>query len=289
MSAAGYAVGQQQDVLADVLRPQLHQLRRLPDGATAACPTPGRGPVAATRRTGAPRCPKITDNVPAVGAVAWWKANTGPAGSAGHVAYVEKVVSADEIIVSQDSWGGDFSWAVITKASGNWPSGFVHFNDVKLVNKATPVVSGVAKVGAKLKATAGTWSPTDAKVSYQWYANGVAIPGATAVDPRRSTAAGSARRSGSAPPHQARLPARRRDLRLHRGGPARRPRQHARRPRSAASSRSTDAVAHHGRLERQARTARPSSGTPTGGRSPARSAPPSSSRRSSPAGDHRAR
>ncbi len=27
--------------------------------------------------------PRITDDVPAVGAVAWWKANTGPAGSAG--------------------------------------------------------------------------------------------------------------------------------------------------------------------------------------------------------------
>ncbi|KQW52897.1 hypothetical protein ASC77_00860 [Nocardioides sp. Root1257] len=123
--------------------------------------------------------PSLTDRTPAVGAVAWWKANTGPAGSAGHVAYVEKVVSADEIIISQDSWGGDFSWAVVTRASGNWPSGFVHFNDLKLVNKAAPVVSGIAKVGAVLKATAGTWNPTDAKVSYQWYANGVAIPSAT--------------------------------------------------------------------------------------------------------------
>lgn len=123
--------------------------------------------------------PTITDKVPAVGAVAWWKANTGPAGSAGHVAYVEKVVSADQIIISQDSWGGDFSWAVVTKASGNWPSGFVHFNDVNLVNKAAPVVSGVAKVGAQLTATAGSWNPTDAKVAYQWFANGVAIPSAT--------------------------------------------------------------------------------------------------------------
>jgi surface antigen len=123
--------------------------------------------------------PSLTDKVPAVGAVAWWKANTGPAGSAGHVAYVERVVSADQIVVSQDSWGGDFSWATITKASGNWPSGFIHFNDLKLVNKAAPTVSGVAKVGATLTATAGSWNPTDAKVAYQWYANGVAITSAT--------------------------------------------------------------------------------------------------------------
>lgn len=123
--------------------------------------------------------PSLTDRTPTVGAVAWWKANTGPAGSAGHVAYVEKVVSSEQIIISQDSWGGDFSWAVVTKASGNWPSGFIHFNDRKLVNKAAPVVSGVAKVGSRLTATAGSWNPTDAKISYQWYANGTAIAKAT--------------------------------------------------------------------------------------------------------------
>jgi hypothetical protein len=43
------------------------------------------------------------------------------------VAYVEKVVSPTEIIVSQDSWGGDFSWARITKDGKGWPNGFVHF------------------------------------------------------------------------------------------------------------------------------------------------------------------
>ncbi|MET0951852.1 MAG: CHAP domain-containing protein, partial [Aeromicrobium sp.] len=36
-----------------------------------------------------PANPKIRDSVPAVGAVAWWTANAPPAGSAGHVAYVE--------------------------------------------------------------------------------------------------------------------------------------------------------------------------------------------------------
>ena len=42
---------------------------------------------------------------PAVGSVAWWKAGVYPAGSAGHVAYVEKVVSANEIIVSHGQLG----------------------------------------------------------------------------------------------------------------------------------------------------------------------------------------
>ncbi|RYJ03698.1 MAG: CHAP domain-containing protein, partial [Actinomycetales bacterium] len=116
--------------------------------------------------------PRITDDVPRVGAVTWWKANTGPAGSAGHVGYVEQVVSENEIIVSQDSWGGDFSWAVITRGSGNWPSGFIHFNDVPMVNQAPPVISGVAKVGSTLSASAGSWKPGAVEVKYQWFADG---------------------------------------------------------------------------------------------------------------------
>lgn len=116
--------------------------------------------------------PRITDDVPRVGAVVWWKANTGPAGSAGHVGYVERVVSEDEIIVSQDSWGGDFSWAVVTRGSGNWPSGFIHFNDVPMVNRAAPVISGVAKVGSVLTASPGSWKPGAVEVQYQWFADG---------------------------------------------------------------------------------------------------------------------
>ncbi len=121
----------------------------------------------------------ITNSTPAVGAVAWWKAYVSPAGSAGHVAYVEQVVSPSEIIVSQDSWGGDFSWARITRTSKGWPSGFIHFNDVPLLNTATPTVKGVAKVGSVLTASAGVWSQADATIAYQWQANGSAIAGAT--------------------------------------------------------------------------------------------------------------
>ena len=121
----------------------------------------------------------ITNDVPAVGAVAWWNANVPPAGSAGHVAYVEQVVSPDEIIVSQDSWGGTFSWSDITRTSGRWPSGFVHFNDVPLLNTVKPAISGVAKVGSTLKASSGTWSPSNPTLSYRWRADGLRISGAT--------------------------------------------------------------------------------------------------------------
>jgi hypothetical protein len=132
--------------------------------------------------------PRITDDVPRVGAVAWWKANAGPAGSVGHVAYVERVVSADEVIVSQDSWGGDFSWAVVTRSSGNWPSGFVHFNDLPLTNQTPPVIDGVAKVGSVLSSTPGAWKPADVDVAYQWFADGQRIADADAATLRLTKA-----------------------------------------------------------------------------------------------------
>ncbi|WP_148572492.1 CHAP domain-containing protein [Nocardioides caldifontis] len=122
---------------------------------------------------------KITDSTPTVGSVAWWRAGVYPAGSSGHVAYVERVVSADEIIVSQDSWGGEFSWARITRGSKGWPSGFIHFNDKKTTVTKIPKVKGAARVGATLTATAGTWSPADVTTSLQWRVAGKDVKGAT--------------------------------------------------------------------------------------------------------------
>ncbi|MGV8885885.1 MAG: CHAP domain-containing protein [Microbacteriaceae bacterium] len=66
---------------------------------------------------------KKTNQTPTVGSIAWWTKNTG------HVAYVEAVLSPTEIIVSEDSWGGDFYWRVIRKSGTGWPNGFVHFKD----------------------------------------------------------------------------------------------------------------------------------------------------------------
>jgi surface antigen len=122
---------------------------------------------------------QITNGVPRVGAIAWWKAGVEPAGSAGHVAYVEQVVSADEVILSQDSWNGDFSWTRITRSGGGWPSGFIHFRDVPLRSTAGGRITGFTKVGSALQATAPTWSPAATGVTYQWLQNGAAIPGAT--------------------------------------------------------------------------------------------------------------
>ncbi|GGM81445.1 hypothetical protein GCM10009721_02360 [Terrabacter tumescens] len=67
-----------------------------------------------------------TNTSPAVGSVAWWDTSYS---STGHVAYVEKVLSASEIIISEDNWGGDFRWRRVTASGGRWPKGFIHLKD----------------------------------------------------------------------------------------------------------------------------------------------------------------
>ncbi|MDO9495161.1 MAG: hypothetical protein Q7J48_05625, partial [Nocardioides sp.] len=115
-----------------------------------------------------------------VGAVAWWRANAPGTGSSGHVAYVEQVISSTVIVISEDSWGGDFHWRKIRKADGRWPSGFVHFNDRVITNVAAPIIEGTPKVGAPLTAAPGTWTPAGS-YAYQWLADGAPVPGATAA------------------------------------------------------------------------------------------------------------
>ncbi|PKH41343.1 Ig-like domain (group 3) [Nocardioides alpinus] len=121
----------------------------------------------------------ITDQVPTVGSIAWYKPHVTPAGSSGHVAYVEQVISDTEIIVSEDYWGGDFYWRRITKSGGGWPSGFIHFNDRVVQPTSPPTITGSPMVGAPLEVAAGAWTPAPTSVTYRWLADGAAIPGAT--------------------------------------------------------------------------------------------------------------
>jgi surface antigen len=121
----------------------------------------------------------ITDQTPTVGSVAWYKPNVTPAGSNGHVAYVEQVISDTEIIVSEDYWGGDFHWRRVTKSGGGWPSGFIHFNDRVVAPTTAPAIVGTPAVGAPLEVAAGAWTPTPSSVTVRWLADGAAIPGAT--------------------------------------------------------------------------------------------------------------
>jgi hypothetical protein len=43
----------------------------------------------------------------------------------------------------------------------------------------TPVITGTPKVGSKLTATVTPWGPAPVRLTYQWYANGTPIRGAT--------------------------------------------------------------------------------------------------------------
>ena len=122
----------------------------------------------------------ITDQTPTVGSVAWYRSNVSPAGSNGHVAYVEQVISDTEIIVSEDYWGGDFHWRRVTKTGGGWPSGFIHFNDRVVAPTTAPAIVGTPAVGSPLEVVPGAWTPAPTNVTVRWLADGAEIPGATA-------------------------------------------------------------------------------------------------------------
>ena len=120
----------------------------------------------------------ITDRKPMVGAVAWWKANAPGAGSNGHVAYVERVVSRRTIVISEDSWSGDFHWRRIRKGDGSWPTGFIHFKDQRVQALEPPSLSEDPHVGEVMRLDRGSW-PGGASTSVRWFADGRLLPDTT--------------------------------------------------------------------------------------------------------------
>lgn len=107
--------------------------------------------------------PSITDQTPTAGAVAWYDAFAQPMGAYGHVAYVERVVSDDEIIISEDNWNGNFHWRRITRDS-YWPSGFIHFGAASTGSDST--IDGASPEGEMDRA----WTPTAGRVSVTGWA-----------------------------------------------------------------------------------------------------------------------
>lgn len=123
----------------------------------------------------------ITDRTPRRGAIAWWHGNAPGASSLGHVAYVERVISPNAILVSESNWDGDFDWREITTSDPSWPSGFIHFSDKLIRNTVRPAVHGGApEVGRPLRVTGGGWKPR-ATLRYQWVIGGTTRPRSTAT------------------------------------------------------------------------------------------------------------
>lgn len=93
----------------------------------------------AARAAGVP-----VNDVPVVGAIAWWAADLAPAGPSGHVGYVESVSSdGSSFTMSDDSLNGDFHWRRISRGGTGWPSGFIHYpeSDGSPVGSFTEVTS----------------------------------------------------------------------------------------------------------------------------------------------------
>jgi hypothetical protein len=58
-------------------------------------------------------------------------------------------------------------------------SATVHIGSAPIVRLTTPKATGTFRVGHKIKASKGTWTPTPATVRYQWYRSGKKFSKAT--------------------------------------------------------------------------------------------------------------
>lgn len=119
------------------------------------------------------------DGTAKVGAVAWWA--RGSAGSSrGHVAWVVAVGSSSVTIEEYNYLiRGGYGRRTISRTSATWPTAFIHVGNTAMENTARPTVSGTPQVGVGLTASPGTWTPSGGTYSYQWYAGGTAVTGAT--------------------------------------------------------------------------------------------------------------
>jgi surface antigen len=85
------------------------------------------------------------NSTPALGSVAWYSGTAGD--DDGHVAYVEQVVSSNEVIVSEMNYDFDNGFRVrtITTSSG-WPTDFIHVKDVTAPSRMTSLLLSEPKL-----------------------------------------------------------------------------------------------------------------------------------------------
>ncbi|MFF9030241.1 FG-GAP-like repeat-containing protein [Streptomyces iakyrus] len=99
---------------------------------------------------------------------------------------------------------GDWNLSVITHNGWEYPRGSFTVSPAPLKNTTAPAVTGTARVGSKLTAAPGSWTPAPDSYTYQWKADGQVISGATAstylvpasLRGKKVTVAVTARKSG---------------------------------------------------------------------------------------------
>ncbi|MFE7042016.1 hypothetical protein ACFU9X_21990 [Streptomyces atratus] len=75
---------------------------------------------------------------------------------------------------------GTWNVGVSTHNGWGYQRGSFTVTGAPLKNTTPPAITGTAKVGDRLTATTGTWTPAPASYTYQWNADGKAVTGATA-------------------------------------------------------------------------------------------------------------
>ncbi|TQK70057.1 carboxypeptidase regulatory-like domain-containing protein [Nocardioides sp. SLBN-35] len=115
------------------------------------------------------------DPTPEETAYQWLRDGTPIAGATG-TSYVPGPVDVDGRIAVEVSVSSDAYEPAVLRSVESAPVALG-----ALDNTAVPEVSGTARVGETLSATAGGWAPDGVTTTYQWRRDGAPIPGATAA------------------------------------------------------------------------------------------------------------
>jgi len=122
---------------------------------------------------GATLTAKVGTWVPAASAYSyqWYRSGKAISGATKSTYKLTASDSGKKITVKVTGKATGYTTASKTSASKSLAKFFTTNGAVK--------ITGTVKVGSTVKASVGTWSPKPSSYSYQWYANGVAISGAT--------------------------------------------------------------------------------------------------------------
>jgi hypothetical protein len=113
----------------------------------------------------------------------------GPPGSEGTATFPLLALAADATAPAPAGGAGSAAWSTAINQPMFWDGSawrtIAHFGSLSAtpppVNTAPPTISGVARVGETLAATAGAWTSSPFFFAYQWRADGNDIAGATSA------------------------------------------------------------------------------------------------------------